>query len=123
MPRGTVLDTVPNGTYTRDMGDTNIPTVPRLLGAALLEHFIRTNYRTVPAFCEARHVERTYVSRLIDGGRGGRMPVQMAVKIAAATDGYVPVESWAESVGPTWEPPALGVASTTTAVNGTPRAA
>lgn len=68
----------------------------RWLGAVLLERHIREKYRTVPAFCEATGLERTYISRLIDGDRGDRMPVQMAAKIETATGGDVPIPSWAQ---------------------------
>ncbi len=68
----------------------------RWLGAVLLERHIREKYRTVPAFCEATGLERTYVSRLIDGDRGDRMPVQMAAKIETVTGGDVPILAWAQ---------------------------
>lgn len=68
----------------------------RWLGAVLLERHIREKHRTVPAFCEATGLERTYISRLIDGDRGDRMPVTMAAKIEAATDGDVPMAAWAQ---------------------------
>ena len=70
----------------------------RWRGSVLLELHIRSKHRTVIAFCEATGLERTYVSRLIDGDRGNRMPVQMAVQIRDATGGDVPVDSWAETV-------------------------
>lgn len=80
--------------------DTNVTDRPeesaRWLGAVLLERHIREKHRTVPAFCEATGLERTYISRLIDGDRGDRMPVQMAAKIETATGGDVPIPSWAQ---------------------------
>ncbi len=85
--------------------DENVTDAPdesaeRWLGAVLLERFIRTNHRTVPVFCEATGLERTYVSRLIDGDRGDRMPVTMAQKIEIATLGAVPMAAWARRAGP-----------------------
>jgi hypothetical protein len=72
----------------------------RWLGAVLLERHIRATHRTVPAFCEATGLERTYVSRLIDGDRGDRMPVTMASKIEEATGGAVPMAAWARRARP-----------------------
>ncbi|HEY3237724.1 MAG TPA: hypothetical protein VGJ84_23590 [Polyangiaceae bacterium] len=55
--------------------------------------FIRENYRTVPAFCEAVGLDRPKVERAIKGGYR-RMHLDLALDIEHATGGRVKAGRW-----------------------------
>ncbi len=64
-------------------------------GAYKLLSYIRANYRTIPAFCEAHSLDRVSVQRAIRG-EIRRFEIELAGQIETATKGYVAKEEWME---------------------------
>lgn len=60
---------------------------------ALLKH-IRDKYGTVPAFCEAKGLDRIRVQKAIRG-KPKKFDVEFAFALERATDGDVPARLWA----------------------------
>lgn len=62
-------------------------------GAALLRGYLKRSGLSLYAFCRDHDFDRIALSRLLKQERK-RVTVQLALKIARATSGAVPVESW-----------------------------
>lgn len=63
-------------------------------GGVMLERWIRTHYGSIPAFCEAKGLERIQVQRAVNGERWKRISVNFAIAIEDATGGAVPIRAW-----------------------------
>ena len=70
------------------------PTAP---GATLLREYLTSKKSSILAFCEQHKLSRHQIQRYLRGDRR-RMSVDFALRIQMATDGEVPVESWARPV-------------------------
>lgn len=53
---------------------------------------------SVSDFAAKKGLDRVQVLRVLNGTRGSRMTVKLAVSIEAATGGAVPVSLWAEEI-------------------------
>lgn len=74
-------------------------------GAVELQAYIDKNYPrdgeehgSVSAFASEKGLDRVQVLRVLNGTRGSRMTVKLAVAVEAATGGEVPVSMWAEDI-------------------------
>ena len=67
-------------------------------GGRLLAAYLKANALSIPRFCEAHpELGRVQVQRLVSGERGHHITARLALAIARATDGGVPVDSWGSS--------------------------
>lgn len=64
-------------------------------GSRLLIEFLRARGETLNAFCKRKDLDYSQIHRLRAGKRGERMSVNLALAIERATDGAVPMASWA----------------------------
>jgi hypothetical protein len=60
--------------------------------------WIREHYGSLPAFCEAKNIDRIRLQKAIRGGHKRGLDVAFAVALQDATDGAIRVEWWVEAV-------------------------
>jgi hypothetical protein len=74
-----------------------LTTAAPIRAARELLPWIRKNYGSIPAFCEAKNISRITLQKAIRGDLK-RIDVEFALAIKDATGGLIPVEWWIEPV-------------------------
>lgn len=77
-------------------GMATIETAAPLLGAIKLLAYVRKHYDSIPAFCEAKGLDRYKVEKAIKG-KLARIDIRFGEDVSAATNGDVKSADWIKS--------------------------